>query len=579
MIWSVAVPATKSQINKLREFEKITAQLLWQKGLRTKAEADAFFNPRLEQISDYYTLAHSANAAKLILESISKQKQIYIYGDYDVDGVCATSILFDFLYRKLGAKVLPYIPSRFDEGYGISRQGLEAILAGGGELVITVDCGIRDRLLINEYAAKGLQFIVTDHHQLPEDGKIPEQAVCVHPSLPGYQAPFQEICATAVAWKLIRALAAEAVKQKLLSKKISENEYLDLVALATVCDVMPLVAENRAMVALGLQKMRQDPNPGLAELMRITGVEKSELTSFHLGYVLGPRINAGGRIKHALEGVRLLTSSSKTQIEKSANKLECLNAYRQQLTIETLEQAESQVRVNDKTRMLFVYGSEWQEGIIGLVAGKLSEKYYLPTFVASVKAKQVKGSARSIKALNITQAIAQSSHLLIKFGGHHQAAGFTLKEENLQEFSNSLNAFIVEQIAETDLVKTIHVSLEAQPEDITLELAKSLGRFEPFGYANQEPVFMIRKLQVVKVGKVGKMSQHLKLTLKDKSGKCLEAIGFGLSDGFYEKIETGATIHIVGYLSVNKWNGCEKLQIKLKDIKFDEADIIKDKTG
>lgn len=576
MKWVLCPEITKEAQLALNDFSAIKAQLLFNKGVTDAKQATAFFAPEANAIYDPGLLPNISAAADEILRAVKAQEKIFIYGDYDVDGVSATAIMFDFLYRGLKAKALPYIPDRFEEGYGLGEKGLDHILEQGGKLLISVDCGIKDADLVAKYSAKGLRFIITDHHTIPETEKgkkiWPKKAIAVvHPGLkPGY--PFPQICATAVAWKLVTYTAKMAVKTKLLTGKVDTTKYLDLVALATVCDIMPMQGENRALVSAGLQQVKNGKaNPGLKELISSAQIEVSEFDSYHFGFIIGPRLNAAGRIEHALDGVRLLTGNNKEQIVAITARLNELNQRRQRLTQSILEQslAAAEEQVARGEQLIFVYGENWSEGVVGLVASKLNEKFYKPVLVANFNAKEgtVKGSARSIQGFDITAAIAQSRELLLKFGGHNQAAGFTLKVDQLENFIAELQtlakASITDELAEHKLL----LDAKLGHENISNELVEFIEKMRPFGYGNREPLFWFENMKVWGQPKLlGKEHKHLKFTALTSDNRFIDVLGFNLG----EKIATitaNKAYDFAGILSINSWNGIRSLQIKLKDFR------------
>lgn len=573
MHWQQAPKITPRIRKNLNKYSDIEAQLLFSFGIKTQNDADDYFNSGLKDLSDPQLMPGIESAANRIVEAVTNKERIFIYGDYDVDGISATAILFDLLFRHLGAEVLPYIPNRFTEGYGMGSQGLDYILSKKGKLVITVDCGIRDKELVEEYSTKGLDFIITDHHTIDTNGNgeqiIPEEAIAVvHPGVQGTKYPFPGICGAAVAWKLASEVTKLAKDQEILSDNFSIDIYLDLVALATVCDVMPLQDENRILVRKGLKRLSKTKNLGLKELMKIAAVDSDKLEAYHLGFLLGPRINAGGRIEHGMDGVRMLTSRDPYTVKEVAAKLDQLNFKRKRVTKQLLEEAEAQVEFTEKTRLLFVYGDDWSEGVVGLVAGRLSDKYYRPAIAAAKSDGIVKGSARSIRGFNITAAIADSEKLLERYGGHDQAAGFSLLEENLTSFIQELEKYAKRELKEDQLIKTIQVAAIIKASEITTKLYETVARFKPFGQGNREPLFQIDNLTVSRANVVGKEGDHLKLTL-ESDNTTIPAIGFRMGSRL-DILRGYATIDVVGSVSMNEWQGQTEIQLKLKDFREHE---------
>lgn len=568
MNWKVKRKIPVEVRNKLNNFDDLTAQLAYNRNIEKSEELIEFLDPKLEFLDDAGKLNDIGKAIELILKKVISKDKIYIYGDYDVDGICSTSILFDFLFRHLDANVLPYIPSRFDEGYGINPSAIKKLQDEGAGLIISVDCGIRDGRILNEVLSPNTDLIITDHHQTPENEEDLEilkktAKAVVHPLLNDYL--FKDICATTVVWHLIRELAIEAKKQKILIEDFDALKYLDLVALATVCDVMPLINQNRVIVAEGLKQMMDTRNIGLRELMMVSGILSEEICAFHLGYVLGPRLNASGRLETALDGVRLLTSNNPEKVVELAKKLTELNSKRQEMTKELMFASEKLLESwgNDK-KLICITGQEWPEGLVGLVAGRLCEKYHRPVIVLSLKDGVAVGSCRSTASFHITKAISREADKLERYGGHAQAAGLTIKEENIKDFAENMLKYASIEISDEDLEKTLPIELELSEDLINIDTLETVNRFGPFGFGNKEPVVSINSVKVVNVRRVGNGGDHLKLTFR-KDVVTIDAIGFKIGEKF-AKIKPGDILNVAGYLDLNKFNGVESIQLKIIDI-------------
>ena len=590
MVWQFAHNVPKKIRQALSKYNDFEAQLLFNRGITSNLKADKYFNPKLEDPSSAMSLPGIQSAGIKILESIAQGKKIFIYGDYDVDGICSTSILFDFLYRKLKTDVIPYIPDRFEEGYGLNKIGLDHILSEKGQLVITVDCGIRDKVLVEEYSKKGLEFIITDHHSIPLDKKgkfdLPTHAKeIVHPQLGKYAFP--QICATAVVWKLIQVLNELISRNKSpnkLTKNIStwltklnppkdlleDNEYIDLVSLATICDIMPLEGENRNIVFEGIKSIKKNVlNRGLLKLLEIARVDQNSFDSYHFGFILGPRLNAAGRMDHALNGVRLFTSHNPEQINMLALKLDSLNIKRQVLTESMLKEGliEAEKQVAAQKKLIFVSKENWSEGIVGLVAGRLNEKYYLPVLAASSKNGIVRGSARSVVGFDITLAISESGELLERFGGHSQAAGFTLQEKNLAEFIKKIQSIAESKLTDEIILKALEIEAELKGQDINVGFVESLDKFKPFGNGNKEPVFVIKNISIAQAPMLmGAKAQHIKFTAMTPDDVFFEVIAFNQAEKYSAIINLNKRYDIAGTFTINEWRGNKIIQLKLKDI-------------
>lgn len=556
--------AKKNSPGIIGDKDNIVLQLLAERGITDPKDIKEYFEPDEKSFQNPNLMPDVEQAIDLIKQAKKEKWKVAVYGDYDVDGVCSTYILWDFLYNELKIDAIPYIPSRFDSGYGLNEKSLKELQANGVNLVISVDCGVKDAKLIEKLQKEGLKFIVTDHHTLPDV----EDFVCpvVHPKRKISKLKFQDISGAATAWKLITAYSNDILKSQ---------KYLDFVALASVCDVMPLIEENRAIVKLGLKQMDKTDNLGLRTLMDIAGLTGVELNTYHLGFVIGPRINAAGRIENALDVVRLFATKSQEKAKKIVQNLNDLNLNRQKLTVDTLMQAEKQIQNIDKDgntiveiekKFLFVYGEEWHEGIIGLVAGKLAEKYYRPTIAATIVNGKVTGSARSIKNFDITQAITTQASLLNRFGGHSQAAGFSLDPKNIEAFKLGLEELAAKELDDKILERTIEIDADINADLISVDFVEELAKLEPFGYGNPRPIFRIKNLTVRSLQRFGMNSEHMRLKLGSFEAVCFNA------GKHFENININDKITVVGSLDLNKWNGFVKVQVKLIDFKHEKQD-------
>ena len=530
-------------------------------------DEDYYLNPSLNDISSYKKLYNTSKATKEILKHIEKGSKIVIHGDYDADGICATALLWEFLYRdvskflKKKIDVAPYIPNRIEQGYGLTRDSLNDVLDLGTKLVITVDCGVRDKELINEFRKdKGLDFIVTDHHQPPKDILKDLEYPLVHQMYPEKEYPYTEISGTTVVYLLI-----QAIRDKLDMEK---DPYfgLDLVALSTVTDVMPLLGVNRVLVKFGLDNIRKGKRLGLRMLALRVSVNPEDIDTYHLGYILGPRINAAGRIASPMDAVRLLVSSDEKQCKEIANVLEVTNFERQRMTNGILQEAREMIK-DSKEKLLFVKGIDWHEGIIGLVAGKLQEEYYKPVIVATDNEDTIKGSARSIKGFNITKALEKFKKYLERYGGHELAAGFSIKKENVKKFSKEIIEYADEKISEEDLLPKLNVELLLDSEDITVGLVSDLRKLDPLGFGNPKPYVCLRGLEVKKKNVIGKEGNHLKLFVKGSGVDYLPLLLFGCNEDV-DILKEGSSIDVVGYPDINVWNGREDIQFNVREWRY-----------
>lgn len=518
-------------------------------------DVEKYINPTLDDIPSFKKLYGCTKAAKRIIKAIQKDEKIVIHGDFDADGICATSLLWEFLYRdvskflKKKIDVTPYIPSRIDQGYGLTESSIEDIRKLGCNLLISVDCGVRDRKLIEKYS--DIDFVITDHHQPPKESFENIKYILVHQMLGDKKYPYQEISGSAVIYIVIQAIA------DMLKMNRESEKGLDLVALSTVTDIMPLLGVNRIFVKYGLEEIRKRSRLGLNALILRSGILPKDIDSYHLGYIIGPRINAAGRIGNPLNAVRLLVSHDEKQCKEISEELNTLNFDRQKLTMDILEEARN--GINEKDKLLFVSGNDWHEGIIGLVAGKLQEEYYKPVIVVS----NVKGSARSIEGFNITKALEKFSKYLERYGGHELAAGFTVKEGMLNEFKKEVIKYANEKLKK-DIQKDIKIDLFLESDQIDTDLIKQLRNLEPYGYGNSKPIIYLENLVVAKKKIMGQDGKHMKLTTKGDGIDLIELVMFNCDDDV-EKINEDSSIDVIGYPDINVWNGRENIQFVVRE--------------
>jgi len=532
----------------------------------------SYFFPKIEDLESPLLIHDAEKAAKVVIKAIKDKQKIYIHGDFDVDGITATSIMWNYLYRDLEANALPHIPNRFTDGYGLNEETIEKIIEEGGNLIISVDCGVKDIELVDKYADK-IDFIITDHHTIrsKEKGvkvkgskKVGEYIISsrakavVHPKL---SKSFNEYCGAGVSWKLCSAI------NELSDKKVDINKYLDLVALGTVCDIMPLVDQNRSIVKLGLERMRKTENIGLKSLLELAGVSLSSVNEYSLGYVIGPRLNASGRLESALDAVRLLTTTSKKFALELAEKLNSLNLQRQSLTKEYLAIAEKDLLEQGEKKIYFLYGKEWPEGIVGLISGRLTEKYNRPTIVGSLlEDGNIKASARSIEGFHISNALKETEQHLIRYGGHAQAAGLTLNSDKVEVFRELLSSIADKLILTEQLERTINIDAIAEKEDINIENITKLLSLAPFGNSNPMPQIALLAVDIADFKTMGKDSTHIKIDFPEFG---FEAVGFNLAKEF-DKLDN-TLLDLAGNLEFNTWNNKQKPVFKINYWKVSES--------
>jgi single-stranded-DNA-specific exonuclease len=558
--------------NKIKESYlpqyQFLASLLYSRGIKPE-DMEEFESPKLEQIPGFTNLYDSQKAAREIIEALKDGKKIFIHGDFDSDGVCATSILWDFLYRdaaqmlKIDAPAVnPYIPSRVDEGYGLSESSIDNMIEDGAQLIITVDCGIRDKELIRKYQKeKDVRFIITDHHQPPTDIEEDLDYTIVHQMFPGHEYPELHICGATVAFLLTRAIESEITGKATLDEN---TKGLDLVALATVTDMMPLKGVNRIFVKYGLDQMRTNPRLGLLKLCTAAQVTNTSIESYQLGYVIGPRVNASGRIGDPMDAVRMFLTSDSKKAQELAYKLNNLNFERQKITEQVMESAKSQIDDKKANMLNFVSGENWPEGIIGLVAGKIQESSGRPTLVVTTNNGETRGSARSLAGFNITDAIGEFSDLLEKYGGHEQAAGFTIKEGKVDEFKKSIEDYANSKLTEDDLKKTVKIDMNINPGDISVKMIETLDVLKPFGYGNSKPVIYMDSCVITDKFIMGATKNHMKLTVKGEGLGNASVLMFNCLEDI-DILNNDDVIDIIGSVNLNEWNGNIDAQFIVKE--------------
>jgi single-stranded-DNA-specific exonuclease len=557
--WVVAPPITLQADQALAKFPPILKQVLFNRGLGTDAEARAFLKAEPNGNTDPFQLLGMDATVDRIGYALQHNEPIAIYGDYDVDGVTATALLVQAL-GELGAEVRGYIPNRFDEGYGLNKEALDSLKGDGVKLVITVDCGIRSPDEAAHARALGLDLIISDHHH-PDGENLPPALAVVNPKRHGDTYPDKDLAGVGIAYKIIEALT----RVQPLTNGFQLKDLLDLVALGTVADLAPLVGENRVLVRRGLRQIHETNRQGLYSLAGIADVKIGSVTAGNIGFMLGPRLNASGRLESALASFELLTTKDVMRAGQLAQQLDTQNRQRQALTRSMQEKAEAIAMGEDpEAFLLFAAHEDFNPGVVGLAASRLTEDYYRPAVVAAKSAEETRGSCRSIPEFHITDALDKCSDLLVRHGGHAAAAGFTVKNTNLPELVARLKQIAREQLGSRDLRPTLMADLEVPLSDLTFDVLKHLSYLEPTGYGNPEAVFVSRNVKVKYARTVGSDGKHLKLSLEDERGLAFDTIGFRLG---HLKPDLPPRVDILYRLEANEYNGRRTLQLNLKDVK------------
>jgi single-stranded-DNA-specific exonuclease len=561
--WLIAPSITARASETLTAFPPILRQLLFNRGYATEKEARAYLRAEVEFDTDPFQMTGMSAVVERIRFAIDRAEPIAVYGDYDVDGVTATALLVQTL-RTLGADVRGYIPNRFEEGYGLNKEALSALKEGGVGLIISVDCGIRSPDEAAHAKAIGLDLIISDHHH--PSNELPIAFAVVNPKQQADKYPDKDLAGVGVAYKIAEALLTESMtKQGTDTPGIGHlDSLLDLVALGTVADLAPLIGENRMLVRKGLQKIRTTQRQGLFALANVAEMTLAKTTAVNIGFVLGPRLNAAGRLESALAAFDLLTTTDVLKAGQLAQQLDVQNRQRQALTRQIQEQAELLALSEDpEAHLLFAVHPEFNAGVVGLAAARLVETHYRPAVVGQVTEATTRCSCRSIPEFHITEALDRCADLLVRHGGHAAAAGFTVDNEKLPELKERLKSIADSQLSGQDLRPTLSADAELPLSEMKPELLKYLDHLQPTGYGNPEAVFVSRNVQVKNSRTVGSEGKHLKLTVGD--GRITyDAIGFRMG---HLKSDLPGRLDLMYTFDANEFNGRTTLQLNLKDIK------------
>jgi single-stranded-DNA-specific exonuclease len=548
------------------DIPEVLAGLLQARGVSNPDMARRFLTPSLNDLNDPGQMKGINLAVERLLDALRAGDQICIYGDYDVDGVTSVSLLLLF-FRYIGLRAEFYIPSRLEEGYGLNPEAVEKIVAQGTKLLITVDCGISDIDEIEQAKAAGLDVIIIDHHQVPD--QVPTATAILDPHQPDCEFPFKELAAVGVAFNLVVALRT-ALRERGYFNEIEEpnlREFLDLVALGTIADIVHLLDDNRIIAYFGLQELTAGRRPGVAALKEVSGILNDQVTVGHVAFRLAPRINAVGRLGQASKAVELLTTNSYSKALALARELDKTNSERQAIEQiifkDALKQAE-EIRQKGETRAMVLASDKWHVGVVGIVASKLLERFACPVVMIALDGDIGKGSARGTSDIHLYEAFLKCADKLEGFGGHQAAAGLSIRAENVDAFRDAFLAAVVEQSSSEHASKVIKVDQELQPAIWTNDLVEKLAMLGPHGLGNPEPLFIARNIAVKSVRKVGRDTPyHIKAVFTD-DGRFLDAIGFSMGDRMDEMSEQ---VDFVYSAELNSWDGQTSVQLKLKDFK------------
>ncbi len=554
--WAVALPLSARAAENLSAFPPVLQQILFNRGYATDAEARAYLKAEAPFDTSPFQMKGMRAAVDRLRAAVEQREQVAVYGDYDVDGVTAAALLVQAL-KALGADVRVYIPNRFEEGYGLNNDALEVLAADGVKLVVSVDCGIRSPDEARRARTLGLDLIITDHHE--PAGELPDALAVINPKQEGDSYPEKYLAGVGIAYKI-----AEALFSDLQPPNFRLEDYLDLVALGTVADLAPLTGENRVLVRRGLRQMAQTRRQGLFSLANVAGVSLQSINAMHIGFMLGPRLNAAGRLESALDAYNLLTTADVFEAGQLAQKLDAQNRDRQALTRKIQAEAESIALAREADApILFAVHPEFNPGVVGLAAARLVEVYYRPAIVGQQGEETTRCSCRSIPEFHITAALDQCADLLVRHGGHAAAAGLTVRNENLEILQTRLKSIARQQLADLDLRPTLSADMEISLTELRPELLKHLSYLQPTGYGNPEAVFVSRNVQVKSARTVGADGSHLKLAVSE-GRVTFDAIGFRLG---HLAAGLPPRVDVLYTFESNEYNGRSSLQLNLKDVK------------
>lgn len=543
------------RIEKNFNISKLVASIIAGKGLKTDEEIEVFLHPRRTDFHNPFLMPDMEKAANRIVEAIKNNEKVAIYGDYDVDGITSSTVLHRFL-KDRGLNTNIYIPNRLCEGYGLNAEEIKKIAEEGHTLMITVDCGITGKAEVEFAKSLGIDTIVTDHHEPPEE--LPEAIAVVDCKRKDNKYPFRELAGVGVTFKLTQAIS------KILNLKEEENlKYLDIVCIGTISDIVPLVDENRTISKLGLMLLNQTKNVGLKVLLESLGYKKIDSTAVSFG--IAPRVNACGRMGHERVALELFLTDDVKRARELAKELNDFNTKRQEIEKRIFEEALEQIKngQEEKNPCIILRKENWHHGVIGIVSSKITEMYFKPSILMAIEGEDCKGSGRSIPGFDIHEALEKCNKNIKQFGGHSMAIGITVESANFEAFKSSVLNYAKEKHIE-DIVPVLNIDEKLQLKDITMKDVRDLALLEPFGEANKPPLFQINNVKIETIRTLSE-GKHLKMDIKDDNTK-FGTIGFNLGS-LANEYKIGDKIDIAGYLEINSFGGRDSIQINIKDIK------------
>ncbi len=566
-IWNLKKQGDQNEVKHLSaalSVNMVIARLLVQRGIKTFNEARSFFRPRLSDLHDPFLMKDMEKAVNRLETAIAKQEKVLIYGDYDVDGTTSVAMMYTFLHSRLN-QIEYYIPDRYSEGYGISPKSIDYAEENQFSLIIALDCGIKAVEKIANAKARGLDFIICDHHN--PDEEVPPAIAVLDPKQPDCNYPYKELSGCGVGFKLLQAYC---MKNNLELEEI--YDLLDLVVVSIASDIVPLTGENRVLAYYGLKKLNSNPGIGLQTIINFAGLNGSEITISDIVFKIGPRLNASGRIEHGKKSVQILVSIDEDKSDLLGEEIDSFNEIRKTLDRDITQEALDMIEKNPDLKNMnstVLYNRDWHKGVVGIVASRITEQYYRPTIILTESNGLATGSARSVRDFDLYEAIGQCSDLLESYGGHMYAAGLTLKIENIAEFRRRFEDIVTNQITDLQQMQTIDVDAKISLSEITPRFYRILKQFAPFGPHNMTPIFVTEDVFDAGTSRlVGKNQEHLKLDLvePDVNSGIFAGIAFNQSDKFH-LITSGLPFDVCYSITENEYRGKTNLQLYIRDLK------------
>ena len=548
------------------DLDNTIVKILFNRQIDTPDTINQFLHPKLSDLGDPFSMLGMEQAVDRILVALRENEKIMVYGDYDVDGITATSLLY-LILNKLGAQVAYYIPNRLVEGYGLSVDGIEEAVSQKASLILSVDTGVTAVEEVKYARSKGIECILTDHHEPGET--LPDPIALVNPKQKECDYACPDLAGVGVAYKL-----AQALYRRLQQDEGELEEHLDLVALGTSADIVPLIDENRILTKFGIKQIARTTKPGLKSLAFVSGLMGKEIGTGQVVFILAPRINAVGRLGDAASAIKLLTTKDERAAAEIARTLDKENQRRKNIDEKTLNEALEQIRLHvdlDNDKAIILSSEGWHQGVIGIVASRLVEKYHLPTIMIAIDGDEAKGSARSIPGFHLYNALKECEELLLRFGGHKYAAGLTIHPDNIETFRKRMKDVSSRLLTHDDLIAKLYIDAELELTQVTGEFLDTLETFAPFGPQNMRPVFLTRNCEIL--GQpycVGR--NHLKMKVR-KGDAVFDVIGFGFGDWVHNLSGRGSLVDLVYVIEYNHWDGHTRIQLRLKDLKLATGDM------